>query len=53
MSKNKAYLELMGTDTSEMDETSILRANTGSHVFLEGKLRYLDAMEDLDFNIEI
>ena len=53
MSKNKAYLELMGTDTSEMDETAILRANTGSHVFLEGKLRYLDAMEDLDFHIEV
>ena len=53
VAKNKAYLELMGINTDEMDETAILSANTGSNVFLEGKLHFLDAMEDLDFVVEI
>lgn len=49
----KLYLESMGKDTSEMSEGQILRANTGSNVFLAGNLSVLDAMEDLKFDIAI
>lgn len=41
------YLESHGTDTSEMKDADILRANTGSEVFLEAHLTFCDAMEDL------
>ena len=43
----RSYLESRGTDTSEMKDTDILKANTGSQVFLEAKLTFCDAMEDL------
>lgn len=47
LSGQKSYLESRGTDTSEMKDTDILKANTGSQVFLEAKLTFCDAMEDL------
>lgn len=34
-----------------MTEAQILRANTGSEVFLEAKLTFCDAMEDLSLKI--
>ena len=47
LSGQRSYLESRGTDTSDMKDTDILRANTGSQVFLEAKLTFCDAMEDL------
>ena len=47
LSGQRSYLESRGTDTSEMTDTDILKANTGSQVFLEAKLTFCDAMEDL------
>ncbi|MED0681064.1 phage tail sheath C-terminal domain-containing protein [Aneurinibacillus thermoaerophilus] len=47
----KLYLESIGKDTSEMSDGQILRANTGSNVFLAGNISVLDAMEDLKFVI--
>ena len=47
LSGQKNYLESQGMDTSGMKDADILRANTGSQVFLEAKLTFCDAMEDL------
>ena len=47
LSGQRNYLESRGTDTSDMKDTDILRANTGSQVFLEASLTFCDAMEDL------
>lgn len=49
--KQKAYLESIGIDTSELDEQGIKEANTGSKVFLKGKVSILDAIEDVDILI--
>ena len=51
LSGQKTYLESQGTDTSDMAEADILRANTGSQVFLEASLTFCDAMEDLSLVI--
>ncbi len=51
LSGQKSYLESRGTDTSEMKDADILRANTGSQVFLEANLTFCDAMEDLSLVI--
>lgn len=51
VAKQKLYLESIGIDTSEMDEQAIKEANTGSHVFLKGKISILDAIEDVDIFI--
>lgn len=51
LSGQRQYLESRGTDTSAMKDTEILRANTGSHVFLEATLTFCDAMEDLSLVI--
>ena len=47
LSGQRSYLESRGTDTSDMKDTDILKANTDSQVFLEAKLTFCDAMEDL------
>ena len=49
----KGYLEQQGTDTTDMDDAQILRANTGSQVFLEARLTFCDAMEDLALEISM
>ena len=49
----KGYLESQGTDTADMDDAQILRANTGSQVFLEAHLTFCDAMEDLALEISM
>lgn len=49
----KSYLESHGTDTTDMDDAQILRANTGSQVFLEAHLTFCDAMEDLSLEISM
>lgn len=53
LSGQKSYLEGQGIDTSEMDSAQILRANTGSQVFLEANLTFCDAMEDLSLEISM
>ena len=49
--KTKLYLEGKGVDTSAMTYNEIIRANTGSQVFLDGVCSPTDAMEDLDLGM--
>ena len=51
LSGQRSWLESQGTDTGDMKDTDILRANTGSQVFLEANLTFCDAMEDLSLVI--
>ena len=51
LSGQRDYLEARGLSTADMAEGDILRANTGSEVFLEAKLTFCDAMEDLRLRI--
>lgn len=51
LSGQRGWLEIHGTDTGEMSDAEILRANTGSEVFLEASLTFCDAMEDLTLRI--
>ena len=51
LSGQRGWLESHGTDTGEMSDAEILRANTGSEVFLEASLTFCDAMEDLTLKI--
>ena len=53
LSGQRSYLESRGTDTSDMKDADILRANTGSQVFLEANLTFCDAMEDLSLVISM
>ena len=53
LSGQKSWLESQGTDTSDMKDSDILRANTGSQVFLEADLTFCDAMEDLSLVISM
>ena len=47
------YLASKGIDTSEMSEREIREADTGTHVFILIRCKILDAIEDIDINIEI
>lgn len=49
----RTYLEARGTDTSGMKDADILRANTGSEVYLDARLTFCDAMEDLFLHISM
>lgn len=49
----RTYLEARGTDTADMADADILRANTGSEVYLDAKLTFCDAMEDLFLHISM
>ncbi|MFW5436250.1 phage tail sheath subtilisin-like domain-containing protein [Paenibacillus apiarius] len=51
LGKQRTYLESIGIDTSKFTEQQLKEANTRDKVFLRGKLRPLDAMEDIDINI--
>jgi len=53
LSGQRDYLESHGIDTTDMKDADILRANTGSEVFLEAKLTFCDAMEDLSLRISM
>lgn len=53
LSGQKSYLEQQGIDTTDMDDAQILRANTGSQVFLEARITFCDAMEDLALEISM
>lgn len=45
--QNRIYLEEKGIDTTDMTEQELKEANTGSWMFLTGKVKFLDAAEDL------
>lgn len=45
--------ELNGTDTSTWDDDKVRNTSYKRNVFLAGKIRMVDTMEDLQFNIEI
>jgi len=49
----KLYLQSIGIDIDELEEQEIKEHNTESTVFAAGKVKFVDAMEDLAFNIEI
>ena len=42
-----------GTDVDEMTEQQIRESNTGAHLYISGKIKFLDAMEDLSMNLEM
>lgn len=43
----RAYLEARNIDTTNMDETAIAKASTGSLVFTASHVKFVDAMEDM------
>lgn len=45
------FIKSLGVDTSEMDEKEIKEYNTKDKVFLYGKMKPLDAMEEITLNI--
>lgn len=47
------YLAARGVDTSAMTAQEIREADTGSHVFLIIRCKILDAIEDIDIQVEI
>lgn len=49
----RGYLLAHGVDVSSMSQVEILKANTGSAVFLEAAVRFVDAMEDIRFTLSI
>ncbi|KUO75681.1 MAG: phage tail sheath protein [Clostridia bacterium BRH_c25] len=49
----RTYLVGRGIDVTEMDEQQIKEANTGSLVFAAAAVKFLDAMEDLQFTVEM
>lgn len=53
LDKQRNFLEGIGVDTSKMTDQHIKEANTRSKVFLRGKLRPLDAMEDIEITIGV
>ena len=53
VAKHLAIAKLDGEDVSVMDEAAIREYNTGTFVYLDGKCKPLDAMEDLNLGLEI
>ena len=51
LAAQKNYLESIGIDTSGMSEQDIKKANTGSNVYIMGKVSILDAIEDVYITI--
>lgn len=49
----RAYLESKGTDTSEMDDIAVAKANTGVKVFITSNIKFVNAMEDLNMNVNM
>ncbi len=47
------YLMSQGEDVDSMTDDEVKEANTGSHVFLKATISILDAMEDIDLEIDI
>ncbi len=49
----RTYLESKGMDTTDLDDTAVAQANTGSKVFLSANVKFVDAMEDLDMVVNM
>jgi hypothetical protein len=49
----RLYLQSIGTNIEEMEEQEIKEANTGSKVFITSNVRFVDAMEDLTFVVNL
>lgn len=47
----RKYLESKGKDTSNMDDVAVAKENTGSSVFIESRIKFVDAMEDLSMEV--
>lgn len=50
---NRAYLKGKGVDVDSMSDAEIMKANTGSYVYLKATLSILDAIEDIVLPITI
>ncbi len=53
LSGQRRWLQSRGVDVSAMKDAAVLRANTGSEVFLQAELTFCDAMEDLTLTISM
>lgn len=51
--KQANYLKSKGIEVETMNELEIKQADTGDKVFLQGKVKILDAIEDIDLPIDI
>lgn len=51
--KQEQFLVSKGVNTEEMTEQQLREADTGSYVFLLVRCKILDAIEDIDINVEI
>ena len=51
--KNLEYAKFKGEDTAEMTEQAVLEYNTGTNVYLRGKITPVNAMEDLTLAFEL
>ncbi|WP_105614372.1 phage tail sheath C-terminal domain-containing protein [Vallitalea okinawensis] len=49
----RSYLSGQGVDTSLMSDEEVKKANTGSEVFVTAKVKFVDAMEDIQFAINM
>ena len=49
----RTYLESKGMDTTDLDDTAVAQANTGSKVFIFANVKFVDAMEDLDMVVNM
>lgn len=48
---HEEYLSDRGVDIESLFEQEIKETNTGSHIFATGKVKFIDAMEDLDLKL--
>lgn len=49
----RLYLEASGVDTTIMNDQAIMKYNTGSQVFVKANVKFVDAMEDIKFEINM
>lgn len=49
----RSYLSGQGVDTSLISDEEVKKANTGSEVFVTAKVKFVDAMEDIQFAINM
>lgn len=50
---NKTYLQSKGVDVTQMTDDEIKKADTGDNVYLKGRMKLVDVMEDVDLPIYI
>ena len=49
----RAFLEGKGTDTTDMDDIAVAKANTGTRVFISSNVKFVNTMEDLNMNVNM